>query len=387
MSQLINSTHYPMLEEKIVKADGIFVYNEEHKRFYDLESGVWCLPLGHNHKAVNQAIINQLNTISHVGYLYSNHIIDNAAHKLSSLSGIKDSSCVFLSSGSEAVEYAIQVAKFMHPDKKGARLKQAYLSAYGFAKYSSKDWIELDDSLDDIKFNDIGYLVLELGNHSGLVKSHQPHWIKYICEQVQKHKGIVIIDEVTTGIGRTGKWFGYMHFDISPNMIACGKGLGNGYPVSAVVIKNSLIHQAIKNGFGYAQSHQNDPMGARIALSVLNEVESLDLIRLSALKGAYFKEKLMLMKKHIPFIKEVRGIGLMIAVEFDDTVSVETLKNLHNYMHEKGYLLQVLPTRKVLRLYPPLIISYEDIDIISSDILSGLTDALHKSRCSSPSQS
>lgn len=383
MSQLINSTHYPMLEEKIVKADGIFVYNEDHKKFYDLESGVWCLPLGHNHKAVNQAMIDQLNSISHVGYLYSNHIIDDAAAKLSLLSGIKDSSCVFLSSGSEAVEYAIQVAKSLHPNKKGARLKQAYLSAYGFARYSSKDWIELDQSLEDINFDDIGYLVLELGNHSGLVKTHQEAWIKHICDQVQKHQGIVIIDEVTTGIGRTGKWFGYMHFDISPDMIACGKGLGNGYPVSAVVIKTDLINQAIKNGFGYAQSHQNDPMGARIALSVLSEVESLDLVRLSALKGAYFKEKLLNISQQTPLIKEVRGIGLMIAIEFVDTVSIEILKNLHHYMHEKGYLLQVLPTRKVLRLYPPLIIAYDDIDVISSAILNGLNHILIKTKDSS----
>ena len=109
--ELINSTHYPLLEDNIIKAKGIFVYNQDNKKFYDIESGVWCLPLGHNNDKVNETIINQLSKVTHVGYLYSTKVLEDARTKLCHYSGIKNSNCVFLSSGSEAVEFAIRIAK------------------------------------------------------------------------------------------------------------------------------------------------------------------------------------------------------------------------------------------------------------------------------------
>ena len=219
----INSSGYRVFEENIVSGNGTKVFNELDESFIDFEAGVWSLPLGHNPKSVNDVIIEQLKLISHVGYLYNSKIVDNTADLLLKINNIDDGKCVFLSSGSEAIEYAVQVAKKVFPDKKGCRLKNFYLSAYGVASNQNSDWIDIDDNLDDIDFKNLGHFLFEPGNYSGLVKLPNKELIKDIVSRIKKNNGIVIVDEVTTGFGRTGELFGYMHYSFVPDIIVLGK--------------------------------------------------------------------------------------------------------------------------------------------------------------------
>jgi acetylornithine aminotransferase len=275
---VINSTNYPILDSNIISSYAMKVTNSIGKSFLDFEAGVWCLPLGHNPIELNNVYKHQTNELTHNGYLYTSPILEEAATKILNITNIDNGDVVFLSSGSEAVEYAIQAAKKIKPNKKGCRLKGYYLSAYGNASSINQDWIEIDDSIDDIDFTQIGYFLFEPGNYSGIVKLPCKELINGIIEKIKANNGIIIIDEVTTGLGRTGKWFGYMHYDLIPDIITIGKGLGNGYPVSSVVFNTGVYTLAYNQGFRYAQSHQNDPLGAKISLKVIDLIKEKNLI-------------------------------------------------------------------------------------------------------------
>jgi len=142
-------------------------------------------------------------------------------------------------------------------------------------------------------------------------------------EEIRNKKGIIIVDEITTGMGRTGKWFGFQHFKIKPDIIVLGKSLGNGYPVSAVMINENIIHKTEKTGFLYYQSHQNDPLGCKIAESVIHVIENENLIERSKQIGKEFLAHLQNQLKGIEVVKNIRGIGLLIGIELEKEVKAE----------------------------------------------------------------
>lgn len=369
MSNIFNSTGVLLLAPTIIHSDGCYIISEDNQRYVDFESGVWSLPLGHNHPRINQAIKQQMASISHVGYTYSHAIVEQAAKKLSSISGIPNSKCVFLSSGSEAVEYSLKVTSVLYPNKKWLRLTNQYLSAYGHGSLDQEHWIALpwckedDYSYDEwlsilastINFDEIGAFVFEPGNSSGLVKIPPSNLVHAICTLVKKVNGAIIVDEVTCGIGRTGKWFGYMHYNFTPDIIAVGKGLGNGYPVSAVILHDDVTSKLADKNFYHAQSHQNDPLGCRIALEVLTVIEEKQLLEQANLLGRYFRDSCFpLLTSPSPVI-EIRGIGLLNCIQFSKAVSEEKMRKLKIELFHHGFIVGCHVNTRCLRVYMPLI--------------------------------
>lgn len=369
---IINSTNYPLLEENIISAKGIVVKNDKGENFYDMEAGVWCLPLGHNHQVVKNAIHQQMEKVSHVGYLYSNSIVNKASDILIELTQLGPAKTVFLSSGSEAVEYALQLAKSIHPESQKGRVAGSYLSAYGAATGNQSDWVEINPTQENEINKDIMIFLFEPGNHSGTVKEYDKSFIQRQCDQVQKNGGIVIIDEVTCGFGRTGEWFGYMNYKINPDIVVCGKQIGNGYPVSAVVVKENIASLGHLKGFRYAQSHQNDPLGAAVIIAVANQIKEQNLVEKTKEKGVYLTQKINDLMKSNHLFKEIRSIGLMTVIEFTDKLSEEDMNKIRLDFHQKGFLLQVIPRYRLLRVYPPLIISYQELDLFLETLVNVL---------------
>ena len=368
-----------LLNPNIVSGDGCYVIDESGKQYVDFESGVWCLPLGHNHEQVNNAMIKQLNAISHVGYRYTSKIVDEAAEQVLTLLNFTDGKCVFLSSGSEAVEFAVQLTKRIMDKPYFLCLDQFFLSSYGISAARSREqWISLDLSayrgnpeafLQDIPFDQIGTFVFEPGNASGRVHLPPKELIEAIAYKIKAADGIIVVDEVTTGIGRTGKWFGFEHYDLCPDIVSLGKGIGNGYPVSVIALSKSMAHRAEQSGFRYAQSHQDDPLGCAVVKEVLSLIESGNYIRRAVQMGRMLEQELGALLKKYKCVKEVRGIGLMYVMEFwqDETLPLE---EIHQKLFEMGYVvgLTLTPTVNLLRFYPPLTI--EEVHI------KGLTEAL-----------
>jgi acetylornithine/N-succinyldiaminopimelate aminotransferase len=169
---------------------------------------------------------------------------------------------------------------------------------------------------------------------------------------------------VTTGFGRTGKWFGHQHYDYKPDIVSTGKALGNGYPISCVSIKEEVATLFDKSPFRYAQSHQNDPLGCAVGLEVINVFDEEELVEQSFEKGEYFKEQLYSLKeKHPTQIREIRARGLMIALEFERNMNAE---DVYLQLIEQGFL--VGQKENMIRFMPPLIIEKQHIDKLIASI-------------------
>ncbi len=201
---------------------------------------------------------------------------------------------------------------------------------------------------------DISDFIFEPGSSSGFVRFPTKALIGNIVKIVRENGGKIIANEVTTGIGRTGKWFGYKHYQIDPDMIALGKGIGNGYPVSLTAINRETIEQLEKSDFKYVQSHQNDPLGAAIVNEVIKTIQDNDLISGAESKGAKFLKALQDLQDS-ELVTDVRGRGLMFAVDIRDEAACDSI---YNRLLEMGYI--VCNRKTLFRIDPPLIIDEAD---------------------------
>jgi acetylornithine/N-succinyldiaminopimelate aminotransferase len=175
--------------------------------------------------------------------------------------------------------------------------------------------------------------------------------IQNIVAIVRKNNGKVIANEVTTGIGRTGKWFGYQHYDIEPDMIAVGKGIGNGYPVSAALLTQGIANELQKSTFEYMQGHQNDPLGAAVVREAIQVIRDDDLISEAEKKGEIFLSKLNSLVGG-KIVIGIRGRGLMFAI---DLANEEISEEIYNELLELGYI--VCNRGSFFRIDPPLTIT------------------------------
>ena len=366
----ILNCNYEMLNPTIVSSENCYVIDENGKKYVDFEAGVWCTSLGHNNKQVNEAIIKQMNIVSHTGYRYAAKIVDEAAEKVLELLNFTEGKCVFLSSGSEAVEFGVQLAQKIMDKPCFLCLNNYFVSSYGIsAARSKKNWISLDlseyngnpsDFLEDVPFDKIGAFIFEPGNASGTVKLPPKNLIKAIEDKVKENGGIIVVDEVTTGTGRTGKWFGFEHYNMQPDIVSFGKGIGNGYPVSVIALTKHISDLTEKSGFKYAQSHQNDPLGCAVVKEVISIIENNKFIQRSAKMGTVLDYELQLILKKHKCVKEVRGIGLMYVMEFQQDENFP-LEKIHKELFDAGYITGVNVPANLLRFYPPLTIEEDQI--------------------------
>jgi acetylornithine aminotransferase len=379
MNHLLNCSSYPLLKPDIVRGEGCYLYDSRDRRYIDFEAGVWCTALGHNHRRVNEAIQRQLTEVSHLGYRYASGVMEDAAAAVVDIVGLPDGQCVFLSSGSEAVEFGVQLARRISARPLLLTLTNSYLAAYGSAgQKSTAEWHLVDwqgcptcplsytcdpdcPLITQIPMEQVGGLVFEPGNSGGLVKLPPASLVRQLVEMIREQHGLVIVDEVTTGMGRTGAWFGFQHYGLQPDIVALGKGLGNGYPVSAVAMTRPVAEALQSRQFYYAQSHQNDPLGCAVAQEVISVMREENLIARSAAMGALFLLALNQLARHHRHIKEVRGRGLMIALEFESGDGDFSLSRVFEALGERGFLVGYKPAANLLRFYPPLTIAETDI--------------------------
>ncbi|MDF2522251.1 MAG: aspartate aminotransferase family protein, partial [Clostridia bacterium] len=354
MEHVLNCTGYELLVDDIQKAEGCYLYDSKGKRYIDFESGVWSISLGHSHEDLNEKIKDQLDKIVHFGFRYSSQLVETAAKDVIDTLSPFRGKCVFLCSGSEAVELAVKAAKYIIKDKLVLTFNFSYLSAYGQSgARDDKEWHKLSldkcvycsnntecskcEAIKKIPFDRIGAFVFEPGSSSGLVLLPPKSVIQEIVKRIKANNGLIVVDEVTTGIGRTGMWYGYQNYEIQPDIVAIGKGIGNGYPISAVAFADEIAELVQKGGFKHSQSHQNDALGSVVVSKVIDIIKDNDLISKSRKTGEYLLNSLRRLMAGTNVIKEVRGIGMMIGVEFYPEAA-DVLAGLAEHLHEKGIL-------------------------------------------------
>jgi acetylornithine aminotransferase len=390
MTHLLWYPGHELLLNDIVRAENCHLFDSQGRKYVDLESGVWCTSVGHGNPKVLHALVEQAARVGHTGFNYSKGTVEDAARDILSLVGFGDGKCVFLCSGSEAVEYGVRVAQSVIDRPLLMTMTDSYFGAYGSASKKQEDeWFCFDWSAcaacsnsdecnercehwEAIPFHKIGGFLFEPGSSSGLVRFPPQKLIRNIVATIKDNGGFVLVNEVTTGVGRTGTWFGYQHYGISPDIVAVGKGIGNGYPVSVTAVAPSLIDRLGGEPILYAQSHQNDPLGAAAVREVVRIIQEEGLIERGRDIAATLIAGLEGIKARTGQIKEIRARGLMIALELVDDAEASFTIRTHRELVGRGFVLGRRPGVNVLRLDPALTIDRKDIE----DFLETLEDVL-----------
>jgi acetylornithine aminotransferase len=381
---------HDLLLPDIVRAENCHLYDSAGKRYVDLESGVWCTSIGHAHPRVRRVMEEQGARIAHTGFAYSNPIVSEAAAEVLSLLGLEGGRCVFLCSGSEAVEYGVRAAQSVMRRPLVLTMSDSYFGAYGSAstrrpeEWHSFDWaacagcppagpgVPRCAHREGIPFDDVGAFLFEPGSSSGLVRFPPEPLVREIAATVVASGGLVLVNEVTTGIGRTGHWFGHQHYGLAPDVAAIGKGVGNGYPVSVTAFSPRVVEMLGGQPVKYAQSHQNDPLGAAVVLEVLRVIREEGLVVRGQGIGSRLGAGLEAVRQRSARVRDVRQRGLMAAVELHDDHGAPFTTAVHSELVRRGYVAGKRPGVPVLRLDPALTIEEADID----GFLEALADVL-----------
>lgn len=362
---------HPIVKTDIVYGSNTTLQDVAGKSITDFEAGIWCTALGYNHPRIQAVMLAQINKIIHLHNKLTSQSAEILAKRLVELFDFESGKAVFLCSGSEAVQLAIRLAKVSSKKGKLLTFSTAYLSAYGLQK-DNDWWVEIDylncssceaacnkscPVFKNIQFEDISTLVLEPAT-CGRVLFPPAKLVRFLTNEIKVRGGIIVANEVTTGLGRTGMWFGYNHFNIEADIIALGKGLGNGYPISAVVMNKEIADAVEENKFVYVQSHQNDPLGCTIAAEVLDVLQQEALISRSKSLGDNFLSQLKTSLGAHPLVKDIRGRGLMIAIELNKPNITD---NIFHRMLDKGYFIGTTDAWNILRFFPALTIHEDSI--------------------------
>jgi acetylornithine aminotransferase len=379
-SCLLRYPGYDLPLPTIVRADNCRLTDANGNRYVDLESGVWCTAIGHSHPRILKVLNDQAARIAHTGFSYAHPVAEQAARAILSLHDFGDGRAVLLCSGSEAVEYGVRALQSISSRPMLLTMADSYFGAYGAAhlrkaeQWFGFDWMPCPRCENDgdgcdrcqrwetIPFDQIGGFVFEPGSSSGLVRFPPEKLVRSIVNEIKASGGWVMVNEVTTGMGRTGKWFGYEHYGIKPDIVAMGKGLGNGYPVSAAAVSAGVAAALADAPIAYAQSHQNDPLGAAVALEVIRVIREENLVERGRQLGVMLMDGLEAIRARTGRIEQVRGRGLMAAMDLNDDGDAEYAGSVQQALIESGFVLARRPGLNTLRVDPALTIEREDLD-------------------------
>jgi acetylornithine aminotransferase len=366
---------YEPLLPDIVRAENCSLYDAGGNRYVDLESGVWCTSVGHGNPAVKRALVDQLESVAHVGFNYGSGVVEEAAGAVQELLGHEGGRCAFLCSGSEAVEYGMRVMRCVLDGAGVMTLSDSYCGAYGDAARRREgwfvfDWFDCDGcgrqacSPDcarwaSIPFDDIGGFLFEPGSSSGLVRFPPAQLVESIARTLSAKGGLFMVNEVTTGMGRTGKWFGYQHYAVQPDIAALGKGVGNGYPVSVASLSAGVAGRLGNAPIPYGQSHLNDPLGAAVVRAVVGEIWERHLIKRAGYLSEILLPGLRAIAEAVPRGITVRGRGLMAVMDL--AMGPADAAGLHRALVRSGFVCGLRPGTCVLRLDPAPTIDESDL--------------------------
>lgn len=372
---------HDIVKTDFARGENCYLYDRSGRRYVDFESGIWSAVLGHGHPRIVEAMEAQIKRVIHLGTRYPSDLAEEAAVDILALTGLDGGKCALLSSGSEAVEFGAQAIRRVTKRPILLAFSNSYLAAYGSAgEKDSSGWQLLDPTipeadsravLEKIPFENIGGFVFEPGGSgSGFVKFPPAQLVRDVARRVKEAGGLVMANEVTAGMGRTGKWFGFQHYDMQPDIVALGKGLGNGYPVSAVAMSRDVAERLEESGLRYAQSHQNDPLGCAVAKEVIAVLREENWIERGSAMGALFLDALNQLQERHAIIKEARGRGMLLALELHPHENFSVTAAYHALL-EKGFLVGYYPAGNILRFDPSLTIEAENVDRLCES-LSGI---------------
>jgi predicted acetylornithine/succinylornithine family transaminase len=365
---------YGRLPVAFVRGEGTKLWDSEGKEYLDFLSGLAVVSLGHAHPEVAAAIAEQAATLLHVSNLYYNEHQPVVAAKLDALLGGGGRS-FFCNSGAEANECAIKLARRygqLHGGLQRFHVVSAYGSFHGrtlttlaaTGQPQKQDTFQpLPEGFRQVAFEDVDALaaaldervaavMLEPVQGEGGVNPAPPEYLHAVRQLCDEREVLLIMDEVQTGLGRTGKWFGYEHSGVQPDIVTMAKALGNGVPIGACWARADVA-AAFSPG-DHATTYGGQPLAARAARAVLDVMERERIPERAARAGSRLDAAL----QKVPGVVAVRGLGLLVAAELAEGIDA---KAVAQQCMDNGLIVNAV-TASALRLAPPLLVGDEEID-------------------------
>ena len=390
MSNLMNT--YTPLPVTFVRGEGVWLWDDQGKRYLDALAGVAVCGLGHCHPDLVKAICDQAGQLIHTSNLYHIGKQEQLATKLSHLAGMDNA--FFCNSGAEANEAAIKLAR-LYGHNKGVDLPtivvmersfhgrtMATLTASGNRKVQA-GFEPLLTGFARVPYNDleavsqvavhnknIVAILVEPYQGEGGVNVPQAHYLQGLRHLCDQNGWLLMLDEVQCGIGRSGKWFAFQHSGIHPDVMTLAKGLGSGVAIGACLAKG-VASEVFKPG-NHASTFGGNPLASTAALTTLNIIERDDLIRNALELGDYIHSSFKSTLSSIEGVKEIRGQGLMIGIELSRPCGELVREAL-----SQGLLINVT-SDKVVRLLPPLVMQREEADLVVSSVSKLIKEFLIK---------
>ena len=391
----------PFMDQVIVGGEGCELIDADGRRILDLAAGQFCSILGHDHPKFRRRLMAQADRLVHLGDQYVSPEVLRAAERLAEIAPGNLSRVLFLSTGSEANECAMRMAKRVtgrtgmlaySRGYYGVSLATRTLSsisehpgAFDFQPTPAGHWKLLtalpgrcpvgqphasctpqclDASLELVGDNlhAIAAVIVEPVISAGGMIFPSLEYLHALQARARSAGALLIVDEAQTGLGRCGRWFDCENLGLQPDILVLSKTAGNGYPAAAVIASDDVAGALEDMGFSHLSSHQNDPLCAAAIHAVIDILEEEGLVSRSAELGAYFLARLRELQARHELVHDVRGRGLMIGMELRDQGERPIAFELAMLCEQRGVHLTFSYYEPVMRIIPPLVITKPEID-------------------------
>lgn len=361
---------------KIVKGENQYVWDENGTKYLDLHTGHGVAFLGHRNKIVIEYLNKQMNEIITLTTAFSTPIRDEMLNELESIKPEDLDNVYLLNSGSEAVELAVKIARKITKRRKFVAFKNSFhgrtfaaLSLTWNKKYR-EPFEPLMNNVEFIEFNNIdaleviddtvaGIIVEPVQGEGGVIPA-KSDFMKALREKADATGAILIIDEIQSGFGRTGKIWAHQHFGIKPDLMTAGKAIGGGFPVSVLFMPNWIASKLEEGDHG--STYGGNPLAMAAVTASIKALKDDDVINKAESRGREFINLLNASLKKFDIVRDIRGLGLMIGVELRINPS-SVIKSL-----QEERILSLKAGLTTIRFLPPYMVTQDDIKEVVSTL-------------------
>ncbi len=373
---------YPLYDINPVKGKGCYVYDEAGTAYLDLYGGHAVISIGHGHPHYIKRVTDQLQALPFYSNSVQNRVQEELAERLGKASGCNDYHLFLINSGAEANENALKLASFWNGRTKVIAFRKSFHGRTSAAVNATDnqaikapinrtfevefhEWNNLESVRASLEKGDISAVIIEGIQGVGGIYVPDVTFLEELQILCHKYNTVFILDEIQSGYGRSGKFFAFQYADIQPDIITVAKGMGNGFPIGGVLIhpKFEAKHGLLGTTFG------GNHLACAAGLAVLEVIENEQLIENAATVGQYLMEQLA----GFEGVREVRGRGLMIGIEFDFPTG-DLRKQL---LYEEKVFVGSASNANVVRLLSPLSLGMKEADIFLKRLKKNLASVHH----------
>ena len=357
---------YSLFPVSIVKGQGCKVWDENGQEYLDLYGGHAVISIGHAHPHYVEAVSRQVATLGFYSNSVVNRLQQQLAERIGRISGYDDYSLFMINSGAEANENALKLASFHTGRSRVLSFRKAFhgrtslavevtdnpkiiapINSNGHVTYLP--WNDSETAVAELSKGDVAAVIIEGIQGVGGIQVPDVQFMQTLRQACTDNGTVLILDEIQCGYGRSGKFFAHQHFGIRPDLITCAKGIANGLPCGALLISPMFVPVIGQLGTTFGGNH----LACAAATAVIDVMEQEHLIENAASVGSYLLNGL----RSIKGPKEVRGIGLMIGIEFE-----QPIRELRQRLLFEEHIFTGVSGTNTIRLLPPLCVTKEDAD-------------------------